>query len=346
MLELQPASGTALRVPSARIASVAEPEPFTVLVTLADGTALELSRLGRMRTQLLEDLRDARAEVAAAESGAVGGAARFTDGGDGSPVDLHVFEDALLVMDGGSPRRVAFSFVTDVQARDYTVTIDVAGQARLAITRLGRRTDEFTALLAERLREASSRTSAFLGSLLPGLDPMALRAAAGLLRDGVAVPARALDAVHPDLTATLLRVATLPDRFAARGRPRRPGRPGDRLQAGGLGAPRRRRRHPVAATRPRRRTSASTRRQAGGSVPGLGGMIAAGMMADMGPGGGLGGYGPAGYGRRVTGWRVRRRLRLRRAVRWRARLRRLRRLLGVPRARRGAERQPAAASTR
>ncbi len=44
---------------------------------------------------------------------------------------------------------------------------------------------------------------------------MALRAAAGLLRDGVAVPAGALDAIHPDLSATLLRVATLPGRLAA-----------------------------------------------------------------------------------------------------------------------------------
>ena len=38
VLELQPAGGTALRVPSGRIASVLEPEPFIVLVTLADGT--------------------------------------------------------------------------------------------------------------------------------------------------------------------------------------------------------------------------------------------------------------------------------------------------------------------
>jgi hypothetical protein len=40
---------------------------------------------------------------------------------------------------------------------------------------------------------------------------MALRAAAGL-RDGVAVPARTLDAIHPDLTRTLTGIATLPDR--------------------------------------------------------------------------------------------------------------------------------------
>jgi hypothetical protein len=215
VLELQPAAGAALRVPPARIASVAEPEPFTVLVTLADGSALELRRLGRMRTQLLEELRDAQAEAAAAESGAVGSGARFSAIVAGSRVDVHVYEDALLVVAGGRVKRVGFSFVTDVQARGYTVFIDVAGQDTLAVTGLGRRGDEFAGLLGERLREARTRTSAFVGALLPGLDPVAQRAAAARLRDGVAVPARELDAIHPELSATLLRVATLPERLAA-----------------------------------------------------------------------------------------------------------------------------------
>jgi hypothetical protein len=298
VLELQPAGGATLRVPSARIAAVAEPEPFTVLVTLADGTAVELSRLGRMRTQLLEDLRDARAQLAASESGATGNDTRFSGTIAASPVDLHVFEDALLVLGGGQSRRFPFSFVRDVRARDYTVTVDLAGADPLDVTRLGRRTGEFTALLSERLREARNRTSAFLGSLLPGLDPMSVRAAAGLLRDGVAVPARALDAVHPDLSATLLRVATLPDRLAA-----------------------------VSAVAGRTELAigfkqvTSVRRAAVGVTPwqdpsvtphigdhgapgaqfgtGFGGMLGAGLMSGMGPGGGYGGPfggGPGGYG--------------------------------------------------
>ncbi len=215
VLELQPAGGAALRVPPARIASIAEPEPFTVLVTLEDGSALELGRLGRMRTQLLEELRDARAKAAAAESGAVGCDVRFTAVAAGSPVDVHVYEDSLLVVAGGQVKRAGFSFVTDVRVRDYTVFIDMAGQDTLAVTGLGRRGDEFAGLLGDRLREARTRTSAFLGALLPGLDPMSQRAAAARLRDGVAVPARELDAIHPELSATLLRLATLPERFAA-----------------------------------------------------------------------------------------------------------------------------------
>jgi hypothetical protein len=296
VLELQPAAaGAALRVPSGRIASVAEPEPFTVRVTLADGTALELSRLGRMRTQLLEELRDARAGVAAAESGTVGDAVRFTGTVAGAQADVHVFEDALLVMTGGAAKRIAFSFVAGVRAQDYTVTIDVAALGPLAITRLGRRSDEFAALLAERVTEARTRTSAFLGSLLPGLDPMALRGAAGLLRDGVAVAARALDAVHPDLSATLLRVATLPERLEALS-----GLGNQADLAIGFKQVTSVRRAAVGVTPWRDRSATphiGEHETPGGQFgAGLGGMMGAGLMSGLGPGGGLGGYGGGGYG--------------------------------------------------
>jgi hypothetical protein len=295
-LELRPeaALAPALRVPSGRIASVAEPEPFIVLVLFADGGALELSRLGRMRTQLLAELRDARAEVAAAEAGVLGDPARFSATVAASPVEVHVFEDALLVMAGGQAKRIAFSFVADVRARDYTVTIEVTGQDPLAITRLGRRTDEFAALLGERLGAARNRTAAFLGSLLPGLDPLALRAAAGLLRDGVAVPAGALDAIHPDLSATLLRVATPPGRLAAMADV------ADRADlAIGFKQVTSVRRAAAGGT-PWRDPSApphiGQHDSPGGLFgPGLGGAVAAGVMSGMGPAG-YGGFAGYGYG--------------------------------------------------
>ena len=211
-LVLAPSAGSVLRVPFGGIASVAEPEPYTVRIALADGTVIELSRLGVMRTQLLAELRDGRAEHAASAAGAVGEVAIF-DGRSGTqPAEIRVYDDALLIIGAEASERIGFSFVDAVQARDYTVTIQATGQAPVTLTRLGRRTDELAALLTERLRQARTRTAAFLGSLLPGLDPMALREASGLLRDGVAVTRQALDGVHPDLSRTLAGLATLPAR--------------------------------------------------------------------------------------------------------------------------------------
>jgi hypothetical protein len=215
-LVLAPAAGAVLRIPFGHIASVAEPEPFTVRVTLADGNAIDLSRLGVMRTQLLAELRDGRGDDAASAAAAVGEAATFSGTfsgpSGGETAEIRVYDDLLLVVGPAASDRISFSFVDAVRTQDYAVTVEVAGRAPVTLSRLGRRTDELAKLLADRLSEARGRTAAFLGSLLPGLDPMALREAAGLLRDGVAVPAGTLNAIHPDLAGTLLQIATLPAR--------------------------------------------------------------------------------------------------------------------------------------
>ena len=63
---LTPSAGDVLRVPFDQIASVGEGEqPFTLRVALAQGTVVELSRLGAMRTQVLAELKDAHADSAA-----------------------------------------------------------------------------------------------------------------------------------------------------------------------------------------------------------------------------------------------------------------------------------------
>ena len=216
-LTLDPDAGSTLRVPVARISSVTEPQPFTVLVALADGTAIELTRLGVMRTQLLAELRDARAADLATAAAAVGEADIFSGTTGADSAELRVYDDALVIVTADTAERISFSFVGAVKTQDYTIVVEVAGRPPVSLTRLGNRTSELSELLAARLAQARGRTSAFLGSLLPGLDPMGLRAAAGLLRDGVAVLATGLDAIHPELSDTLLGIATLPDRRDAVG---------------------------------------------------------------------------------------------------------------------------------
>jgi len=211
-LVLAPSGESVLRVSFGQISAVTEAEPFTVRITLAGGDVIELSRLGVMRTQLLAELRDGRGDAAAAAAAAVGEAAIFSGVSGGGPAEIRVYEDALLIVGAAGRERVSFSFVGAVRAQDYAVTVEVTGREPVILSRLGRRTGELAGLLDGRLREARGRTAAFLGSLLPGLDPMALRAAAGRLRDGVAVPASALDTIHPGLAGTLIQLAALPAR--------------------------------------------------------------------------------------------------------------------------------------
>ena len=126
-LALAPSAGAVLRVPFGQISAVAEPQPFTVRITLADGNAIELSRLGVMRTQLLAELRDGRGDAAASAVAAVGDAAVFSARSGGDPAEVRVYDDALLVIGAAGSERISFSFINSVQARDYSVTIEVTG---------------------------------------------------------------------------------------------------------------------------------------------------------------------------------------------------------------------------
>jgi hypothetical protein len=287
MLMLAPSGESVLPIPFGHIVSVSEPEPFTVRLTLAGGDVIELGRLGVMRTQLLAELRDGRGDAAAAAGAAVGEAEAFGAFVAGGAGEVRVYDDALLVIGAGRTERVSFSFAGAVRVRDYAVTVEVTGREPLVLTRLGRRTGELAELLTTRIREASVRTAAFLAALLPGLDPMAVRAAAGLLRDGVAVPASALDGVQPGLAGTLIQLASLPHRRdAVAGLGRRGGLAVGFRQLASV-------RRPAAGVEPWHDHAAAPHigehESAGGAFqPGRAGAMAAGVMA--------GGPGAFGFG--------------------------------------------------
>ncbi|HKT00565.1 MAG TPA: hypothetical protein VJT31_13605, partial [Rugosimonospora sp.] len=189
-LVLSPATGEVLRVPPAGIVEVSEPEPYAVRLVLAEGPVLDLLRLGAMRTQLLAELADARATGVAKTLllDGVGEAEVFPGAVDEVEAELRLYDDALVVLPvRGGAEKVPYPFIREVTTdpSGYRVSVDVAGRAPLGLHRLARRTTEFVDLLRDRCRATSGRTSAFLGALLPGLGPVALRSVAALLRDGL-----------------------------------------------------------------------------------------------------------------------------------------------------------------
>jgi hypothetical protein len=296
-LVLSPQDGDVLRIAFQHIVSVTENQPFVVSVGLADGSVLELSRLGRMRTQLLAELSDGRADGRAAGMRPVGAPASFSGLSGAEPVELRVYDDALLVIGASRAQRISFSFVSTVRAVDYVVTVEKAGRPAVQVSRLGRRTGEFTDLLTDRLSAARARTAAFVGALVPWLDPLALGRAASLLRDGAGVPAVILDEIHPGLTDSLLDVAALPARRQAVAQL---GRRGELAVGFKQVASVHRAAVGVTPWRdPAVTPHIGEHDSPGGSFGGgLTGMLTAGAVAGgIGPGGmGLGGIGPGGIG--------------------------------------------------
>jgi hypothetical protein len=206
-----------LRVRPADIVEISEPEPYAVRLALADGSVLDLLRLGAMRTQVLAELADARATGVTATLllDGVGQPATFTGTVDGTDAELRLYDDALVVLPArGDAEKVPYPFVRDVTTSGYHIHVEVAGRPALELFRLARRTTEFVDLLQARCRATAGRTSAFLGVLLPGLGAIALRSVADLLRDGLAASRADLDRIDATVWPALAAAAARPDRVA------------------------------------------------------------------------------------------------------------------------------------
>ncbi|WP_433044689.1 hypothetical protein [Dactylosporangium sp. CS-033363] len=214
-LVVTPEQGTVLRVAPGDVVEVREPQPYVVQLLLSDGARLELSRLGVMRTQLLAELSEAR--VADTGNDGIGTATAFPGWVDGVPAELRLYDDALVIVpEAGLAEKLPYPFIQAVttDGTGYTIGLSVPGRPPIAVGRLARRTSEFLDLLQARTAAAGGRTSHFLAALLPGLGPVALRSVAGLLRDGLAAPREALEAVEPTVFPALLEAACRPERVA------------------------------------------------------------------------------------------------------------------------------------
>jgi hypothetical protein len=218
-LVVNPQLGQPIRVRPRDVAAIEEPEPYVVAMRLHEGPTLTLRQLGVLRTQLLaefaaqraDDLSDALILVG------VGTPESFPGAIDGIDAELRLYEDALVAYpQSGEPVQWPYSFIDDIviDASGYRIELR-DGEHALVVQRLARRTSEFIALLQRRVGAARGRTATFLGALLPGLGPIALRSAAGLLRDGKAAPRAEVEGVASGSWDALVRASTLPTRLDA-----------------------------------------------------------------------------------------------------------------------------------
>lgn len=217
---VSPQLGQPLRIASEQITEVSEPAPYTVRIGLSDGTGVELSQLGPLRTQLLAQIGNIR--VAGSRGGLVtigfGERQRFHGWVDGVEAELSLYDDGLVAIPAsGPPVQVPYAAVDDVATdpSGYRVTIAMGDLGGVEVQRLAQMTSQFLTMLRQRVTGARGRTGAFLQALLPGLGALAQRQLAGSLRDGLAAPRTALDAIDPGVWAVLLGRAVLPERAAA-----------------------------------------------------------------------------------------------------------------------------------
>jgi hypothetical protein len=220
VVTVAPQLGQPLRLGPEQIAEVTEPVPYTVRIALSDGSQVELSQLGPLRSQLLTQIGDIR--VVGARRGLVtigfGERQRFHGAVDGVEAEISLHDDGLVAIpQSGLPVQVPYAVVEDVTTdpSGYRITVAMGDAGQVTVQRLAQMTSQFLSLLRERVTGARGRTGAFLQALLPGLGPLAQRQLAADLRDGLAAPRATLDAIDPKLWPDLVGRAVLPERAAA-----------------------------------------------------------------------------------------------------------------------------------
>jgi len=214
-LTLTPQGGTPLALDLGDIDLFA-PAEYELILTLYTGGRIVLSHFGKTlqtlshdllesyRTRLiqcllLEDLEEiARFDgVARLESSA----RSFT-----SPAEFRLYKSNLAVLPTaatGFQWRLAEIESVNFDEANYTVTLEASGE-RLTLTKLAKRTREFTERLQEASTQLTEKAAATVHDLFPFLTPDQFQQVAELMKEGHAAPLAKLKAIHPKIEQALV----------------------------------------------------------------------------------------------------------------------------------------------
>lgn len=189
-----------------------EAENYRVNLSVVNGDTLHLYHLGSkysdfvriliyqrnelILTDLLMQERVRRAEIEAACTRHVPGEEPKELG----TCELRVCDTALLIIpEYAEPVRLPFSFVDNVAAEGYSVTIASDYGEKYTFAKLGREFTPFTDLLSEVIGELSAKAQQLLREFAPAAAPTAIHQAARLMREGRAARRQDLDEIDPGL---------------------------------------------------------------------------------------------------------------------------------------------------
>ncbi len=112
--------------------------------------------------------------------------------------ELRFYETALiLITHSGRMYRISYCFIDGVRGVDYSLNITTKFQGEFILSKLGRELDPTKKLLSERINQRSLETQLYLKEKFPNLDSLALRQAADLLKEGLAVNINDLAEISP-----------------------------------------------------------------------------------------------------------------------------------------------------
>ncbi len=217
-LTLSPAGGAALVFDLGDLDAVTAAD-WEVRLPLYTGRTIVLRQLGKaydtFAHDLLEAYRNRTVQCLLLED--MGEIARFggnfevsscnSEGGaaEAGVAEIRLYKSNLAVLPVAAKSfqwRLADIDEVTLDAAEYQVVLR-AGDERLKVTRLAKRTEEFATAVNEAVNALAAQSTEALHGMLPFLDPDQLQACANLLREGRSAPLAKLAAIHRQIPVAL-----------------------------------------------------------------------------------------------------------------------------------------------
>jgi hypothetical protein len=114
--------------------------------------------------------------------------------------EFRLYETSLVLMPtSGDVIRIHFSNIAGVEAKDYSIVIDVESGTKVIISKLGNELDNLARDLSDAMNALNIRTLAFLKELSPDSAPADVRSASHLMKEGKAAASAKIKSISPTL---------------------------------------------------------------------------------------------------------------------------------------------------
>jgi hypothetical protein len=212
---LTPESGAPLAFDLGDLDSVVAAE-WELRLALFTGRSIVLRQFAKAYDNLAQSLTEAYRERAIrcllledmAEVARFGGQFEFTAPGAATragPAEFRVYKSNLAVLASASlpfQWRLADIDAVRFDAANYVVVLE-SGNEQLKVSRLGKRTEEFTQCVRDAMNAVAAAGAQALHAAFPFLDPDQLQSIAALLREGRSAPVAKLAKINPQMPAAL-----------------------------------------------------------------------------------------------------------------------------------------------
>jgi hypothetical protein len=214
-LTLAPASGAPLAIDLGDIDLFA-PGQYELVLTLYTGKKILLNQFGKAFQNLSHDLLEAYRQRLIQcllledleEIARFDGVARLEspERAFSSPAEFRLYKSNLAVLPTqatGFQWRLAEIDSIHFDEANYAVTLEALGE-RLVVTKLAKRTREFSERLQETTTQLTEKAAGTIHNLFPFLTPDQFQQVAQLMKEGHAAPLAKLKAIHPKTEQALV----------------------------------------------------------------------------------------------------------------------------------------------